>query len=422
MKNRVKSFAVVFLAAIMITIMLSGITASADVQRSWIKFGNSWYYTDSIPGSPYTGWLQYGSGWYYLSPTTGTAVTGWQKVDGKWYYLDPYAGTAKTGWVGYAGHYYYLSPVDGTVQTGWQQIDGKYYYLDPFYGYAVTGWVNYAGNYYYLSPTDGTVQVGWLQSGGNWYYLSPENGTVQVGWLQLGSKIYYLDPRTGTVMAGNVTINGATFALDPLNGTAQYVSGAKGQQDRVGLGMPDGGEVGEDGEFGSTITRQFILTFKVNGSPVSNYTVSNSNDNAITVTKQTDGTMLLQVVNNGNSKITITYGGKVYYFYWTEGPGGGGQNPPVSTELTLSGLGPGEMGAGTGFGTEMTPVELTVKYNGTPITNYSYSNSNNSAILLSKLPDGKLQIQRIGNGTSDIIISYNGKDYKFHWQRGPGAQ
>ena len=414
MKNRMKSFAVVLLAAIMITTLMSGMTASADVQRSWIKFGNNWYYTDSIPGSPYTGWLQYGSGWYYLSPTTGAAVTGWQKVDGKWYYLDPYAGTAVTSWVGYAGHYYYLSPVDGTVQTGWQQIDGKWYYLDPFYGYAVTGWVEYAGHYYYLSPTDGTVQTGWQQIGGNWYYLSPADGTVQVGWQQIGSKIYYLDPMTGTVMAGNVTIDGVTYALDPLNGTAQVVSsGGKAQQDRIGLGMPDGGEVGEGGGFGSTITKQYILTFKVNGKPVTNYTVSNSNNNAITITKQADGSMLMNVVGDGSSTITISYLGKDYQFSWLNGPGGGSQGS-ISGVTVQFGPG-GDVGAGSTIGAPSGQHTLTVKMNGTEIKDYAYSNTNNSVINLSKTTDGKLLVQVVGQGNSDFMITYQGKDYKFTW-------
>lgn len=85
-------------------IVLSMSFMPKEVNASWIKDNNGWWYSQ----------LSY--------------VTGWKQINNVWYYFDD-SGYMKTGWILNAGKWYYTDSA-GAMQTGIIEIGDKTYYLN----------------------------------------------------------------------------------------------------------------------------------------------------------------------------------------------------------------------------------------------------------------------------------------------------
>ena len=224
-----KRFLAVFL---MLAILLTGLTVTANAETGWVKKDGNWYYYKADGTLLTSDWVQSKGKWYYLGADGVMYYDGIWEIKDKFYGFDA-DGAMAVGWYSrkwnsvkwdgtpFVGTSWYYADKDGALVSGWKQIGGKWYY---FAKPEVESWVDedgetytyktwpemYASNVYeingkyYAFKGSGEMIVGWGQPWleypwapasetewlTDWVYANAD-GSLDSGWKKIDGKWYY---------------------------------------------------------------------------------------------------------------------------------------------------------------------------------------------------------------------------------------
>ena len=220
-----KRFLAVFL---MLAILLTGLTVTANAETGWVKKDGNWYYYKADGTLLTSDWVQSKGKWYYLGADGVMYYDGIWEIKDKFYGFDA-DGAMAVGWYSrkwnsekwdgtpFVGTSWYYADKDGALVSGWKQIGGKWYY---FAKPEVESWVDEDGETYtyktwpemyahdlyeingkyYAFKASGEMIVGWGQPwyewpwatkpDTNWVYANAD-GSVDKGWKKVDGKWYF---------------------------------------------------------------------------------------------------------------------------------------------------------------------------------------------------------------------------------------
>lgn len=234
-KKKIKINFKFIIIGIIISMVVTGISAFVLNSHEWVQIDNNWYYVNQFDNTKATGWVKSHGFKYYLNED-GIRQSGWLSFEDNWYYLYD-AGEMATGELPIDDHTYYFNN-DGIMSTGWIKYKDNYHYFTE-YGFMLTGWkyigdawyylystgematgITKLGNDYYSFDDKGVMQIGWIKSTiatrrgkhtdyTDYWYHSDKDGRLQTFWQSIDGNWYYF--YSNTEMAHDVIIDGYYF-------------------------------------------------------------------------------------------------------------------------------------------------------------------------------------------------------------------
>lgn len=176
----------------------------------------------------------------------------------------------------------------------------------------------------------------------------------------------------------------------------------------------DGVQLRPGQTFGSG-SGEHMLYPTLDGERVTDYTYTVERDGILYHRRTADGRIVVSVIGNGITPITVHYNGKDYSFVWvTEGFDGDVCVPADPENVTLR-WGDSDIYPGEAFGTWEGSYKLRPMLDGKAITDYTLRNENPEVAAVQKAADGSVELTVVADGSARLTFTVNGKDYTFYW-------